>query len=49
FETHRKTVQNLLLQMNSAQAAATQDGERRAQQVLQRIGAKVRAARAKRG
>ncbi|MBL8852128.1 MAG: hypothetical protein JNG89_20815 [Planctomycetaceae bacterium] len=49
FETHRKTVQNLLLQMNSAQAAATQDGERRAQQVLQRIGAKVRAARTKRG
>jgi hypothetical protein len=48
FEAHRKMVQHLLLQMNSAQATATQEGERRAQQVLQRIGAKVRAARSKR-
>jgi hypothetical protein len=48
FEMHRKSLQTMLLQMNSAQTAATQDGERRAQQVLQRIAAKVRAARAKR-
>jgi hypothetical protein len=38
----------MLLHMNNAQTMATQDGERRAQQVLTRISAKVRAARAKR-
>jgi hypothetical protein len=48
FEQYRKTVQTMLLHMNSAQTMATQDGERRAQQVLTRIAAKVRAARAKR-
>jgi hypothetical protein len=48
FEAHRKTIQTLLLSMGSAQTVATQDGERRAQQVLQRIAAKVRTARTKR-
>lgn len=48
FEQYRKTVQTMLLHMNSAQATAAQDGERRAQQVLARITAKVRAARARR-
>jgi hypothetical protein len=48
FEQYRKTVQTMLLHMNNAQTMATQDGERRAQQVLTRIAAKVRAARAKR-
>lgn len=48
FEMYRKTLQNMLLQMQSAQSLATQDGERRAQQVLNRITARVRAARTKR-
>jgi len=49
FEAHRKTIQTLLTNMSSAQSVATQDGERRAQQVLQRIAAKVRQGRSKRG
>jgi hypothetical protein len=48
FEFHRKSLQMLLNNMNAAHSAAVQDGERRAQQVLTRIAAKVRAARAKR-
>lgn len=48
FEMHRKTIQTLLLNMGGAQTTATQDGERRAQQVLQRIAAKVRQGRTKR-
>jgi hypothetical protein len=48
FEQYRKTMQTLLNNMNAAQMSATQDGERRAQQVLSRLGAKVRAARSKR-
>jgi len=48
FEQHRKTVHTLVMQMNSAQSLALQDGERRAQMVLSRITAKVRAARTKR-
>lgn len=48
FEQHRKTVQTLLLQMNSVQSLALQDGERRAQQVLARIAVKVRMGRTKR-
>ncbi len=48
FEGYRKTLQTMLLQMQNAQSLATQDGERRAQQVLNRISARVRAARAKR-
>jgi len=45
FEAHRKTVQHLLAQMTLAQNQAIQDGERRAQQVLARITAKVRIGR----
>lgn len=48
FEQHRKTVHTLVMQMNGAQSLALQDGERRAQMVLSRITAKVRAARTKR-
>jgi len=49
FEAYRKALQTLLNNMGSAQGAAVQDGERRAQQVLARIAAKVRNARTKRG
>ena len=45
FEQYHKTLQTLLNNMNAAQTSATQDGERRAQQILTRIGAKVRGAR----
>jgi hypothetical protein len=48
FEQHRKTNQNLLLQMQSTYAAAARDGVQRARMVLSRIASKVRAARAKR-
>jgi len=48
FESYRKMLQSLLSNMQSAQAAAVQDGERRGQQVLSRITARVRSARAKR-
>lgn len=48
FVMHRKTIQTLLITMSGAQTTATQDGERRAQQVLQRIAAKVRQGRTKR-
>jgi hypothetical protein len=48
YETYRKTLQTLLMNMHAANTAALQDAERRAQGVLSRIGAKVRAARAKR-
>lgn len=48
FESYRKTMQTLLNNMNVAQGAAIQDGERRAQQVLTRIAGKVRTNRAKR-
>jgi hypothetical protein len=48
FEAYRKTLQSLLNNMQAAQAAAVRDGESRAQQVLSRITARVRAARAKR-
>jgi hypothetical protein len=48
FEQHRKTSQNLLLQMQSTQAAAARDAVQRARMVLSRIAAKVRAARSKR-
>jgi hypothetical protein len=47
FEQYRKTMQTLLNNMNTAQTSATQDGERRAQLVLNRISAKARALRSK--
>jgi hypothetical protein len=49
FEMHRKTMQHLLGNMQTALAQAATDGERRAQMVLNRIAAKVRALRSKRG
>lgn len=48
FESYRKMLQSLLSNMQSAHAAAVQDGERRAQQVMSRISTRVRSARAKR-
>src|SRR5204863_501183 len=48
FETYRKTVQNLLTSMQTAQSNAARDGEQRATQLLTRIAAKVRTARTKR-
>ena len=48
FEAHRKTLQTLVNNMRATHSAATQDGERRAQQVLSRIAANTAAARAKR-
>jgi hypothetical protein len=48
FEAYRKTLQTLMNNMQSAQAAAERDGEQRAQRILGRIAASVRAARAKR-
>jgi hypothetical protein len=47
FEQYRKTMQTLLNNMSAAQMSATQDGERRAQQVLSRLAAKVRTLRQK--
>lgn len=47
FEAHRKTLQSLLIQMQTAHSNAARDGEQRAQQVLTRIAAKVRAAKTK--
>ncbi|MFO1006596.1 MAG: hypothetical protein U0929_11595 [Planctomycetaceae bacterium] len=48
IESHRKTVINIQNQMQSALLSASRDGEQRAQQVLSRIAAKVRASRTKR-
>jgi hypothetical protein len=48
FEQYRKTMQTLLSNMNTAQTSAMQEGERRAQQILSRVAAKVRTARSKR-
>jgi hypothetical protein len=48
FEQHRKTVQMLLNNMQAAYTNAAQDGERRAQEILNRIAAKVRTARTRR-
>lgn len=48
YETYRKLVQSQLASANGVYTAARQDGERRAQEVLKRIAASVRAARAKR-
>ena len=48
IESHRKTVTNIQNQMQNALQAASRDGEQRAQQILTRIAAKVRAHRTKR-
>lgn len=48
FETYRKTLQTLMHNMQSAQAAAERDGEQRAQRVLARIHARARTARTER-
>jgi hypothetical protein len=49
FEQHRKTAQHLLIQMQLAQQNASRDAVNRARQVLNRIAAKVRKAKEKRG
>jgi hypothetical protein len=48
FEAYRKMLQSLLGNMTAANTSAMQDGERRAQQVLTRVSAKIRNSRAKR-
>lgn len=48
LESHRKALQNLLNNLTSANSSAVSDGERRAQQVLSRIAAKIRSNRSKR-
>ena len=48
FESHRKNLQTLLSNMSMAQNAASQDGERRAQQILSRMASRVRSSRSKR-
>lgn len=48
FESYRKSLQLLMTQMNTAHAAAAQDGERRAKQILQRIAASARSSKLKR-
>ena len=45
FEVYRKTLQHLVQSMTSAYQSAKQDGELRAQQVLNQIAAKVSASR----
>ena len=45
FEVYRKTLQHLFQSMTSAYQSAKQDGELRAQQVLNQIAAKVSASR----
>ena len=47
FEGYRKMVQTLFVNMNTAYASAATDGERRAQQVLSQIAAKVRRIKKK--
>jgi hypothetical protein len=49
FEAYRKNLQNLLNNMIAVHGTAAQDGDRRAQLILTRITARVRAARSKRG
>ncbi len=48
YENYRKMVQVFLKNMNTAYSNAARDGERRARQVLNKIAARVRAARSKR-
>ncbi|MBS0264558.1 MAG: hypothetical protein JSS02_21670 [Planctomycetes bacterium] len=47
FETYRKNLQTLLNNLTSSNSSAVQDGERRAQQVMSRVAAKIRNSRAK--
>ena len=48
FEQHRKTAQNLLQAMSSANSSAASTGEAKAKQILASIAAKARKARTKR-
>lgn len=48
FETYRKKLQTLLINMTNACSSAANDGERRAKAVLSKIAVKTRAAKAKR-
>jgi hypothetical protein len=45
FESHRKTVQSLQVELNAALTNCGRDGEQRAQQFLSRIAAKIRRSR----
>jgi|SRR5579872_3224280 len=48
FDSYRKSLQTLLTNMGAANSTAVQEGERRAQQVMTRVAAKIRSSRAKR-
>ena len=48
FEQYRKSMQTLLNNMQAANVQASQDGERRAQEILNRLATKVRSARTRR-
>ena len=48
FDSYRKSLQTLLTNMSTVNATAVQEGERRAQQVMARVAAKIRTMRAKR-
>jgi hypothetical protein len=48
LDQFRKSLQTLLGSMTAAYSTAAQDGERRAQQILARIAAKIRSSRSKR-
>jgi hypothetical protein len=48
FDAYRKSLQTLLTNMGAANSTAVQEGERRAQQVMTRVAAKIRSSRAKR-
>ncbi|RPI78701.1 MAG: hypothetical protein EHM42_13215 [Planctomycetaceae bacterium] len=48
FAGYRKLLQSLLNNMNSAQGSAVQDAERRAQAIITRMAARVRAAKSRR-
>lgn len=48
FDSYRKSLQTLLTNMGVANSTAVQEGERRAQQVMTRVAAKIRTSRAKR-
>jgi hypothetical protein len=48
FDSYRKSLQTLLTNMGAVNNTAVQEGERRAQQVMTRVAAKIRTSRAKR-
>jgi hypothetical protein len=48
FDSYRKSLQTLHTNMTAVNTTAVQEGERRAQQVMARVAAKIRTMRSKR-